>query len=56
MTVYKAFRHKKYGEPFERENYNWPKDKKKGEAHPILGGLEEIDDMSMEFPSPIKVN
>ena len=56
MTVYKTFREKKYGEAFDRNNYVWPKDKNKRDAHPILGGLEDIDDMSMEYPSPIKVN
>ena len=37
--------------------YVWPKDTpKKQKKHPLLGGLQDIDEFSMEYPSPIKVN
>ena len=59
MTLYKAFRHKKFGEPFDpKEKYNWPQDKNDDNVirDPILGDLEDINDMDMmsEYPSPIK--
>lgn len=60
MTLYKAFRHKKHGEPFDpKEAYHWPKDKapvKEQFRDPILGDLEDINDFDLvsEYPSPIK--
>ena len=60
MILYKAFRNKKFGEPFDpKEKYQWPKDKapvKEQLRDPILGDLEDINDLDMlsEYPSPIK--
>ena len=43
MTVYRAFRAKKYGDDFDRTApYVWPKDKKARD--PLLGELEDLDD------------
>lgn len=60
MKLYKAFRNKKFGEPFDpKEEYQWPKDKAPAKEYmrdPILGDLEDINDLDMlsEYPSPMK--
>ena len=56
MTVYRAFRAKKYGEDFDRAApYVWPKDRKARD--PLLGELEDLDDFmdrAIEYSSPMK--